>query len=136
MQKEIETQSSWAGVQGLSPIMPLLADETVNDILVNGPDEIFIERAGKLEKTTLRFADEAAVLALAHEIAKAVGRQLEETRPLVDARLLDGSRVNIIAPPLAVDGTMISIRKFSRRKLSLDDMSSQGNISSALCEFL
>jgi pilus assembly protein CpaF len=128
--------ASWNQISGLSVIAPLLADDTVSDILINGHREIFIERAGRLEKTPLSFPDEAAVAALAESIVQAVGRELDGARPLVDARLSDGSRVNVIAPPLAVDGTMISIRKFSRRKLSLDVMRDQGNISAPLAEFL
>jgi pilus assembly protein CpaF len=126
----------WNEIPGLAVIAPLLADDTVTDVLINGHQSLFIERAGKLEKTSLTFADDAAVVALAQHIAKAVGRELDETRPMVDARLSDGSRVNIIAPPLAVDGTMISIRKFSRRRLTLDIMREQGNISAPLAEFL
>jgi pilus assembly protein CpaF len=132
----VEPIVNWNDILGLSVIASLLADESVNDILINGHKEIFIERAGRLEKTSLTFPDEAAVAELAGAIVKAVGRELDEARPLVDARLSDGSRVNVIAPPLAVDGTMISIRKFSRRKLSLDVMQAQGNISAPLAEFL
>jgi pilus assembly protein CpaF len=117
-------------------IAPLLADHTINDILVNGYDEIYIERNGVLQKTDITFANEKAVSDLAHYIVKLVGRTLEESRPMVDARLADGSRVNIIAPPLAVDGTMISIRKFAPKKRSLDDMVAQGCMSAAMCEFL
>ncbi len=134
--EEILATTSWDAISGLGPIVPLLNDDTVNDILINGHNEIFIERAGKLEKTPITFPDEKALFAMAECIVKAVGRTLDSSRPLVDARLIDGSRVNIIAPPLAVDGTMISIRKFSRRKISLEDMATQGNMSPAICEFL
>jgi len=127
---------SWQTIPGLGPITLLLNDDTVNDILINGHNEVFVERSGKLEKTSVTFPDEAAVQALAEQIVKAIGRELDPARPLVDARLADGSRVNIIAPPLAVDGTSISIRKFSRRKLSLDVMQQQGNMSAPMAEFL
>jgi len=127
---------SWQTIPGLGPIALLLNDDTVNDILINGHNEVFVERSGKLEKTSVTFPDEAAVQALAEQIVKAIGRELDPARPLVDARLADGSRVNIIAPPLAVDGTSISIRKFSRRKLSLDVMQQQGNMSAPMAEFL
>lgn len=120
----------------MSPITPLLEDDTVNDILINGYSEIYVERSGRLVKTDIVFPNEAAVRDLANRIVKAVGRNLDADRPLVDARLADGSRVNVIAPPLAVDGTMISIRKFSKRKLWLDDMVQSGNISQPLAEFL
>lgn len=117
-------------------ITPLLLDHSVNDILINGYDDIYVERRGILEKTDISFQNEQEVRDLAHYIVELVGRHLEDSRPMVDARLADGSRVNIIAPPLAVDGTTISIRKFSPRKLSLDDMAEQGSMSQAMCEFL
>lgn len=138
MENELEAiqTANWKTISGLGPIASLLADDTVNDILINGPKEVFVERAGKLEKTSVTFADEVSVRAMAEDIARSIGRSLDFTRPLIDARLADGSRVNIIAPPLAVDGTSISIRKFSRRKLSLDVMEKQGNLSAAMAEFL
>lgn len=126
---------SYSELTDVGPLLPLMEDESITDILVNGPHNVFVERAGKLEKTPVTFADDEAVLDLAERIVKAVGRKLDPRRPLVDARLLDGSRVNVIAPPLAVDGTMISIRKFARRTISLDDMAATGNISPALAEF-
>lgn len=118
------------------PITPLLADDRVNDILINGNREVYVERAGVLERTGIVFPDEKSVNDLAHLIVKAVGRTLEESRAMVDARLSDGSRVNIIAPPLSVDGTTISIRKFARQKISLDDMVRTGSMSESMCEFL
>lgn len=117
-------------------IAPLLADHTINDILINGYNEIYIERNGVLKKTDVVFNNEKEVNDLAHHIVKLVGRTLDEGCPMVDARLADGSRVNIVAPPLAVDGTTISIRKFSPKKLSLDNMAAQGCMSEAMCEFL
>jgi len=127
---------NWGEVKNLAPLMPLLNDDTVNDILINGAKEVFVERSGKLEKTSITFPNEEAVVALAEGIVSAIGRTLDPSRPLVDARLPDGSRVNVIGPPLAVDGTMISIRKFSKRKLMLEDMVAQGNMSHAIGEFL
>lgn len=123
-------------LQNMGAIQPLMDDETINDVLINRHDSIFIERNGKLEKTDVRFPDDSAVIQIAEQIVDAVGRYLNPARPLVDARLLDGSRVNIIAPPLAVDGTCISIRKFSKRLITLDQMSSGGNLSPQLGEFL
>jgi len=117
-------------------IAPLLSDHTINDILINGYNDIYIEREGVLSKTDIVFESEKEVHELAHYIVKLVGRTLEESRPMVDARLADGSRVNIIAPPLAVDGTTISIRKFAPKKRSLNDMVNQGCMSEAMCEFL
>jgi pilus assembly protein CpaF len=118
------------------PLAPLLADDGINDILINGHTEVFIERGGVLERTDIKFPDEASVNELAHRIALAVGRPISPAKAMVDARLKDGSRVNIIAPPLSVDGTSISIRKFARKKISLDDMVRTGCLSSAMCEFL
>lgn len=127
---------NWTQIADLGPVAPLLADDAITDILINGCREVYVERGGRLEKTDIILPDEASVFALAERIVTAVGRTLDPSRPLVDARLADGSRVNVIAPPLSVDGTTISIRKFSRRQLSLDTMVEQGNISFALGEFL
>ncbi len=123
-------------VMALEPLRPLLDDESVNDILINGPNRVFVERAGKLELTSLRFTSDADVFKLARAIGAQAGRAVDVNRPLLDARLPDGSRVNIIAPPLSVDGTSISIRKFSKHSITLDTMRDQGNISSGLAEFL
>jgi pilus assembly protein CpaF len=114
---------------GLGPIEPLLADETVSDILVNGPKQVYIERKGKLELTGITFRDNGHVMAIATRIVTAIGRRIDESTPLVDARLADGSRVNIIAPPLAIDGASISIRKFSKKTITLDSMAKSGSIS-------
>ncbi|NBO18818.1 MAG: CpaF family protein [Proteobacteria bacterium] len=127
---------NWTAVGDLGPIATLMQDDSVSDILINGPKEIFVERAGKLEATHLQFTSETELRALAERIVQAVGRQLDPERPLVDARLADGSRVNVIAPPLAVDGTSISIRKFSRDKIAIDDMVTYGSISQQVGEFL
>lgn len=123
-------------IQNLGPIQPLLMDESINDVLINGHNQIYIERYGKLEATDITFPSDSAVIEIAEQIVEAVGRRLNPARPLVDARLLDGSRVNIIAPPLAVDGTTISIRKFSKQVISLDMMKEQENLSVELGEFL
>ncbi len=123
-------------LQNMGPIQPLLDDETINDVLINGTQSIYIERNGKLERTGIAFPSDAAILEIANRIVKLVGRKLNPLRPLVDARLLDGSRVNIIAPPLAVDGTSISIRKFSKKLITLDIMKNQENMSDEVGEFL
>ena len=133
---EVLTRELMNQLNDMGPLTPLLDDESINDILINGPDNIFVERKGLLEKTNIVFPDDSQVLAVAEKIVKAVGRKIDLKRPLVDARLLDGSRVNIIAPPLAVDGTSISIRKFSKKKITLDVMAERGNASKGLAEFL
>ncbi|MBT6094243.1 MAG: CpaF family protein [Rhodospirillaceae bacterium] len=121
---------------GLGPLEPLLADETINDILVNGAKQVFIERRGKLELTDITFRDNPHVMQIASRIVSAIGRRIDESTPLVDARLVDGSRVNIIIPPLAIDGPTISIRKFSKKKITLDVMERQGNLSPAMATVL
>ena len=116
-------------MMGLGPLEPLLADETITDIMVNGAHQVYVERAGKLELSDVRFRDDAHVMNVATRIVTQIGRRVDETMPLVDARLADGSRVNIIIPPLAIDGPTISIRKFSKKSITLDIMAKQGNIS-------
>ena len=123
-------------VVALEPLKPLLDDETINDILINGPNAVFVERAGKLVKVDLTFPSDAEVFGIAKAIAAQAGRYLGSNRPLVDARLPDGSRVNVVGPPLSVDGTAISIRKFSKRVVTLDQMVEQENMSPTLAEFL
>ena len=134
---EVNLQTALAdAVQALEPLKPLLDDESVNDILINGPNNVFVERAGKLEKTSLTFPNDAQVFAIAEAIASNIGRHVSIQKPLLDARLPDGSRVNVIVRPLAVDGTAISIRKFSKRSITLDHMAANGNTSVSLSELL
>jgi len=121
---------------GLGPLEPLLADETITDIMVNGPKQVYIERQGKLHITDVSFRDDEHVMNIAKRIVSRVGRRIDETTPLVDARLLDGSRVNAIIPPLAIDGPTISIRKFSKKKITLDRMVEQNNISVEMAKLL
>lgn len=121
---------------GLGPLEPLLADESVTDIMVNGPKQVYVERKGKLELSGVTFRDNRHVMNIASRIVSAVGRRVDETTPLVDARLADGSRVNIIIPPLAIDGPSISIRKFSKKKITLDTMEKQDNLSPQMAAVL
>nr|WP_240953465.1 CpaF family protein [Sneathiella chinensis] len=114
---------------GLGPLEPLLADEAITDIMVNGPKQVYVEKKGKLTLSECQFRDNAHVLSIASRIVSHVGRRVDESNPLVDARLADGSRVNIIIPPLAIDGPSISIRKFAKQKITLDVMERQGNLS-------
>lgn len=121
---------------GLGPLEPLLADETITDILVNGARQVYVERRGKLELADIVFRDNAHVMNIATRIVNRVGRRVDESTPLVDARLLDGSRVNIIIPPLAIDGPSISIRKFAKKSITLDTMMETRNISPAMATVL
>lgn len=109
-------------VLGLGPLEPLIQDPTINDILVNRPNQVYVERAGKLELTNVRFRNETHLRKIIEKIVSAVGRRIDESSPMVDCRLADGSRVNAIIPPLALDGSSISIRKFSKDKLQIEDL--------------
>jgi pilus assembly protein CpaF len=104
---------------GLGPLEPLLADDTIADIMVNGPDRVFVERRGKTVQSNVRFRDTQHLAGICQRIAAAVGRRVDESSPMVDARLRDGSRVNIVFPPLALDGPYVSIRKFGKKPIDL-----------------
>jgi pilus assembly protein CpaF len=119
-------------MMGLGPLEPLLEDEAVTDIMINGPKQIYIERRGKLELTSVTFEDNTHLLNICNRIVSRVGRRVDEASPICDARLQDGSRVNIIIPPLAIDGASVSIRKFGKRQIGFDQMVAQGNISPAM----
>ncbi|MDE3060365.1 MAG: CpaF family protein [Pseudomonadota bacterium] len=121
---------------GFGPLEPLLRDETVADIMVNRPDQVYVERRGKLELTDIKFRDNDHVMTIASRIVNGVGRRVDESHVICDARLPDGSRINVIAPPCAVHGPAISIRKFSQKHLTLDAMMAQGTISDSLCTIL
>src|SRR3984893_8387995 len=134
-QREL-VESLVADMLGLGPPEPLIADETVTDIMVNGPKQVYVERRGKIELTDVQFRDDQHLMNVATKIVTRVGRRIDEARPLVDARLPDGSRVNIIIPPLALDGASISIRKFSKKSITLDTMAAGGSISPAMATVL
>ena len=121
-------------IKGLGPIEPLLRDAEVSDILINGTSSAYVERKGRLEPVTLRFRDAQHLVHIAQRIAGSIGRRIDESSPMVDARLPDGSRVNIIIPPLALDGAAISIRRFVMRGSSLEDMAKREVLSSAMAE--
>ena len=121
---------------GLGPLEALLSDDDVADIMVNGHDQIYIERLGKLTLSDVKFRDNAHVMNICQRIVSRVGRRVDESQPLVDARLEDGSRVNIIIPPLAIDGPSISIRKFGQRKFTLDDYEAMGSCSTDMATVL
>ncbi len=134
-QREL-VESLIADMLGLGPLEPLIEDDTVTDIMVNGAKQVYVERRGKLELTDIRFRDDDHVMNVATKIVTRIGRRIDESQPLVDARLADGSRVNIITPPLAIDGPSISIRKFSKKTITLDTMAQQANTSPQMATFL
>jgi len=121
---------------GLGPIEQLLKDETISDILVNGPDAIYIERFGKLSKTKIRFRDNEHIMNIVLRIVSMLGRRVDETTPYVDARLQDGSRVNVIIPPLAIDGPCLSIRKFRKQTMTFEQLVEQQSLSKAMSVLL
>jgi pilus assembly protein CpaF len=123
-------------VLGLGPLEPLLADKTVSDILVNGHDTIYVERRGKLERTNLRFNDHGHLMNTIDRIVSAVGRRIDESSPMVDARLKDGSRVNAVIPPLALDGASLSIRRFAVERLTMDKLIEYGTITPEIAQVL
>jgi pilus assembly protein CpaF len=120
----------------LGPITPLLLDEEISDILVNTHRQVYVERLGRLELTSVSFRDEAHLRHIIERIISRVGRRIDESTPLVDARLPDGSRVNAIIPPAALDGPILSIRRFRRRALSIDDLLELGSLSPEIAQFL
>ena len=129
-------QELYDEVKGLGPLETLLKDDTVNDILVNGPQQIFVERNGKLELTDVTFKDERHLLRIIDKIVSAVGRRVDESNPYVDARLKDGSRFNAMVPPIAVDGSLVSIRKFKKDKLGIDDLVNFGAFTEEMAAYL
>lgn len=118
-------------ILGYGPLEPLLMRDDIADIMVNGHKHVFIETDGKMEKTNIRFRDNQQLMNICQRIVSQVGRRVDESSPICDARLLDGSRVNVIAPPLAIDGPTLTIRKFKKDKLTLDDLVNFGSISPA-----
>ena len=135
-QRQFVTRRIEDEVMGHGPLEPLLADPTVSDILVNGSQQVYVERHGKLEKTEVRFNDDAHLMNIIDRIVSAVGRRVDESSPMVDARLKDGSRVNVIIPPLALDGPMMSIRRFAVELFKVDDLIRLGTINEAMATVL
>jgi len=123
-------------VMGLGPLEPLLADPGVSDILVNGPRQVYIERKGRLELTEVVFHDDDHLMNIIDRIVSAVGRRVDESSPMVDARLADGSRVNAIIPPLALDGPMLSIRRFAVERLGMNDLIELGTVTETAAQVL
>lgn len=125
-----------ADMVGYGPLEDLLQDERVTEIMINGPDKVFVEIAGKMILTSTHFRDAQQLSVLAQKIAAAVGRRVDEASPLVDCRLPDGSRVNIVFPPLALDGAIMTIRKFSKRRMTLETMVGKGSMSAPVARIL
>lgn len=123
-------------MMGLGPIEPLLKDESINDILINGPFQVYVERRGELELTPIRFRDNDHLLRIVQRIVAGVGRRIDESQPMVDARLPDGSRVNAAIPPVAIDGCSVSIRKFSKKPLTLEKLVEFGAMTQSMADFL
>ncbi|MGZ4461612.1 MAG: CpaF family protein [Gaiellaceae bacterium] len=123
-------------ILGYGPIDPLLRDDSVTEVMANGPDRVYVERSGKIERTRVTFVDDAHLLRIIDKIVSQVGRRIDESSPMVDARLPDGSRVNAINPPLALTGPTLTIRKFSRDPYTMNDLISFGSISPKAAQFL
>jgi pilus assembly protein CpaF len=121
---------------GMGPLAPLLADPAISDILVNAPDQVYVERFGRLERTEVRFRDADHIVRVIERIAARVGRRIDTSSPMADLRLPDGSRVNATLPPVTIDGPTLSIRRFGRRRLRRDDLLSLGTLSPEILEFL
>ena len=123
-------------ILGLGPIEPLLKDDSITEVMINGPKKIFVERKGKLQLTNVQFHDDAHLMTIIERIVSPLGRRIDESSPLVDARLADGSRVNAIVPPLSLIGPCVTIRKFSKNPLSIDNLVGFGSLSEEMAEFL
>ena len=123
-------------IEGYGPLRELMEDDGINDILVNGPENVWVERAGILEKTAKRFIDNIQLTEIAKRMVAKVGRRIDDSRPLVDSRLPDGSRLNVVIAPIALDGTSISIRKFSKSKKSLQELVNFGSMTLEMANFL
>ena len=121
---------------GLGPIEPILRDPTVTDILINTHECVYVERGGQLERAPVRFKDEAHVLRIVNKIVGAVGRRIDESSPMVDARLMDGSRINVAVRPIAIDGPLVSIRKFAKRAFDMETLVKNGTLSPAIARVL
>ncbi len=123
-------------ILGYGPLEPFLADDTVTEVMVNGPEHVYVERSGKIERTDARFVDDAHLMRIVDKIVSQVGRRVDESSPMVDARLPDGSRVNAIVPPLALTGPTLTIRKFSRDPFTINDLIEFGTVSARAAQFL
>lgn len=123
-------------LRGYGPIDPLLADDQITEVMVNGPDDVYVERGGRLQRTSIVFFDDAHVMRIIHRIISPLGRRVDEATPMVDARLPDGSRVNAIIPPVSLAGPCITIRRFSRDPYTAEDLVNFGTLTEEMAEFL
>lgn len=135
-QREAMVSEIMDEIYGFGPIESLMVDPSVTDILVNGPDRVLVERNGVLESTNIRFADSAHLMQFIHRLVGRAGRRIDESSPIVDARLPDGSRFNAVIPPLALCGPTVSIRRFGNRRLQMEDMIKYGSLAPAIADFL
>lgn len=123
-------------IYGFGPLEPLMNDPDVTDVLVNGPERVLVERHGRLESTDIKFADDAHLMQFIHRLVSRAGRRIDESNPIVDARLPDGSRFNAVIPPLALCGPTVSIRRFGNRRLAIEDLIETGSLAPAIADFL
>jgi pilus assembly protein CpaF len=133
---ELFTTEVFDELTGLGPIEPLLKDPTISDILINTHERVYVERFGQLEQAPIRFKDEAHVLRIVNKIVSAVGRRVDESQPMIDARLADGSRINVAVRPIAVDGPLVSIRKFAEKAFDMEHLVSIGSLTPRMSELL
>ncbi len=133
--EEVVRHTIWE-IAGFGPLQPLLNDDAVTEIMVNGPEDVYVERAGRLVRTRARFRDNAHLMQTIQKIVAPLGRRIDESSPMVDARLPDGSRVNAVIPPLAVHGPAVTVRKFSRQPLGIDDLVGRGTLSPEMAMLL
>ncbi len=135
-EKQLLLDAILSEIMGLGPIDPLLRDDSITEIMINGPKSVYIERKGKLHKTDVTFQNNEHVMRIVERIVAPIGRRIDESSPLVDARLPDGSRVNIVIPPIAIKGPTITIRKFSKKPLQIEDLIRYGSLSPRSADFL
>ena len=136
LERETLVATLYAQIVGLGPLQPLIEDPGVSEIMVNGAGQVYVERSGRLQRTSVRFRDDREILELIERIVAPLGRRIDESSPMVDARLRDGSRVNAIIPPLALRGPSLTIRKFPEHALTMDDLERMGSLSGGMVELL
>ncbi len=136
LERETLIATLYAQVVGLGPLQPLIEDPSISEIMVNGSAQVYVERAGRLQRTSVRFRDDKEILELIERIVAPLGRRIDESSPMVDARLRDGSRVNAIIPPLALRGPSLTIRKFPERAMTMEDLERLGSVSAGMVDLL